>query len=76
MIRNYLGPAWAVFGSICRRRADYRLTLEAEQIARLERLAQDIWQEPHGMLQSLATVLLWPGAPSVVRNRFFRMVGR
>ena len=76
-LRNREGAPPALVPTSTRpRRADYRLTLEAEQIARLERLGQDIGQEPHGMLQSLASVLLWPGAPSVVRNRFFRMVGR
>jgi len=56
------------------KRADYRLTLDDAQRARLEKLARDLDQEPAEMLQSLVTVLLWPAPPSSVKSRWFRMM--
>lgn len=68
-------PALEPVGTQPRRR-DFRLTLDEGQRERLERLAQDMERDPGELLQDLAMVLLWPGPPSRVRSRFFRMTGQ
>jgi transcriptional regulator with XRE-family HTH domain len=71
------GPPPALVPTSTRpRQEDYRLSLDSAQRERLERLAQDLERSPSEVLQNLANVLLWPGAPSRVRDRFFYMAGK
>jgi len=56
------------------RQADYRLALDQGQRDRLQKLSDTLEQDPAEMLQDLVNVLLWPGAPSRVKSRWFRMI--
>jgi len=74
-LRNPEGqPPALVSTSTHPRQADYRLTLDQGQRDRLQKLSTALDQDPAEMLQDLVNVLLWPGAPSRVKSRWFRMI--